>query len=290
MILLTTFTLVYVLSYIVYTLNVSFCMFLLSIAILSNINNPFTLAVMAVECYIAVCFPLRHSLICTVRKTYAVIGLMWLIGLLTVLPDIFNALATESLDFFRSRVFCLSANIFRNPMLKERRDVSNIMNLSSVTVTAVGRTPDSLIKAVAKNLIVIFYINPRYILFTHLVVNDMIQLTSTISLFVFSYVFYKINVSLCCFIILCSVFTTLNTPINLAVMAVECFIAICLPLRHAELCTIQRIYILIGWMWTLSAVVTMPDVFIILATEPIELFYSTIVCQSHRVRAARHNV
>ncbi|XP_034096080.1 odorant receptor 131-2-like [Gymnodraco acuticeps] len=135
MILLTTFTLVYVLSYIVYTLNVSFCMFLLSIAILSNVNNPFTLAVMAVECYIAVCFPLRHSLICTVRKTYAVIGLMWLIGLLTVLPDIFNALATESLDFFRSRVFCFSANVFRNPVLKERRDVSNIVCIVIIWLT-----------------------------------------------------------------------------------------------------------------------------------------------------------
>ncbi|KAL3059304.1 hypothetical protein OYC64_011263 [Pagothenia borchgrevinki] len=135
MILLTIFTLIMVLSYIIYTLNVSFCIFLLSIGILSTVNNPFTLAVMAVECYIAVCFPLRHSLICTVRKTYAVIGLMWLIGLLTVLPDIFYALATESLDFFHSRMFCLSANIFRNPVLKERRDVSNIVCLVIIWLT-----------------------------------------------------------------------------------------------------------------------------------------------------------
>ncbi|KAK1902273.1 Odorant receptor 131-2 [Dissostichus eleginoides] len=125
----------------------------------------------------------------------------------------------------------------------------NSSSLGFLNVSIVGRNRDSFGTAVAKNVIVvalgliinyingtlihtfrkhqIFYINPRYILFTHLVVNDMIQLTSTISLFVFSYVFYKINVSLCCFIILCSVFTTLNTPINLAVMAVECFIAIC---------------------------------------------------------------
>ncbi|KAL7407311.1 hypothetical protein ABVT39_006747 [Epinephelus coioides] len=67
----------------------------------------------------------------------------------------------------------------------------------------------------------------------------MIQLTSTISLFVFSYVFYRINASLCCLIVTLSIFNTLNTPLNLAVMAVECYIAICLPLRHAELCTIK---------------------------------------------------
>ncbi|XP_063765922.1 odorant receptor 131-2-like [Eleginops maclovinus] len=128
-VLLTIFTLLQVLSYIVYTLNVSFCMLLLSIAILANVNNPFTLAVMSVERYVAVCFPLRHSQICTVRKTYAVIGVMWLIGLLTVLPDIFYALASETLGFFGSRVFCLNDNIFRNPVLKERRDVSNILCL-----------------------------------------------------------------------------------------------------------------------------------------------------------------
>ncbi|XP_068578337.1 odorant receptor 131-2-like [Cebidichthys violaceus] len=125
----------------------------------------------------------------------------------------------------------------------------------------------------------IFYVNPRYILFIHLVVNDMIQLTTTISLFVFSSILYRINVSLCCLIITFTVFTTLNTPLNVAFMAVECYIAICLPLRHAELCTIKRTYILIGSIWAMSAISTLPDVFILLATEPVELFYSTILCR-----------
>ncbi|KAF0034733.1 hypothetical protein F2P81_012491 [Scophthalmus maximus] len=125
----------------------------------------------------------------------------------------------------------------------------------------------------------IFYLNPRYILFIHLVLNDMLQLTVTISLLVFSYVFYKINASFCCLLITFAVFTTFNTPLNLAVMAVECYIAISLPLRHAELCTIKRTYILIGWIWAMSAVSTLPDVFIVLATEPARLFHSTIFCE-----------
>ncbi|XP_051270735.1 odorant receptor 131-2-like isoform X1 [Dicentrarchus labrax] len=177
------------------------------------------------------------------------------------------------------------------------------MNSSSYgyNVSTVVTYRDSYSTAVAKNVIVlalgltinyingtlihtfrkhqIFYVNPRYILFIHLVVNDMIQLTTTISLFVSSYIFYKINVSLCCLILTLAVFTTLNTPLNLAVMAVECYIAICLPLRHAELCTIKRTYILIGCIWAMSAVSTLPDVFIIFATEPIQLFHSTIFCE-----------
>ncbi|XP_072238012.1 odorant receptor 131-2-like [Leuresthes tenuis] len=176
------------------------------------------------------------------------------------------------------------------------------MNSSSYgfNVSSSVRYRDSASTAVAKNVIVlalgltinyingtlihtfrkhqIFYVNPRYILFIHLVLNDMIQLTATISLFVLSYVFYRINASLCCFIITFTVFTTLNTPLNLAVMAVECYIAVCLPLRHPQLCTIKRTYILIGCIWALSAVSVLPDIFLVLAKEPVRLFYSTIYC------------
>lgn len=134
-ILLTMFTLVQVLSYIVFTLNASLCMLFLVIAVFANLNNPLTLAVMAVECYIAICFPLRHTQICTVKKTYVVIGLIWVISTLSILPDLFDALATESLEFFRSRVFCLRENIFRNPYLTEKRDISNTVLLVIVWLT-----------------------------------------------------------------------------------------------------------------------------------------------------------
>ncbi|XP_029990839.1 odorant receptor 131-2-like [Sphaeramia orbicularis] len=177
----------------------------------------------------------------------------------------------------------------------------NSMNSSSYGHNVSTVVRDSYSTAVAKNVIVmslgfiinyingslvhtfrkhqIFYMNPRYILFIHLVVNDMIQLTTTINLFVLSYIFYKINASLCCMIITFAVFTTINSPLNLAVMAVECYIAICLPLRHAELCTVKKTYILIGWIWATSAVTTLPDVFLILATKPMQFFFSTIFCE-----------
>ncbi|XP_040014840.1 odorant receptor 131-2-like [Xiphias gladius] len=170
------------------------------------------------------------------------------------------------------------------------RDSSSTAVTKNVIILALGFTINyingTLIHVFRKHQI--FYVSPRYILFIHLVLNDMIQLTTTISLFVFSYVFYKINTSLCCLIITFAVFTTLNTPLNLAVMAMECYIAICLPLRHAEFCTIKRTYILIGWIWALSAVSTLPDVFIVLATEPVHLFYSAIFCE--RDNLFRHPV
>ncbi|XP_022604582.1 G-protein coupled receptor 39-like [Seriola dumerili] len=174
------------------------------------------------------------------------------------------------------------------------------MNASSANVTVVLQYRDSFTKAVTKNVIVvvlsisincinagliytfckhqIFYTNSRYILFIHLVVNDMTQVTLTIILFVISYTIYKLNVSICCIFILLALFTTENTPLNLACMAVECYIAICVPLRHMQICTVKRTLMLIGLIWTTSMLSVLPDLFITLATEPLDFFHSRVFC------------
>ncbi|KAM9534693.1 odorant receptor 131-2-like [Salvelinus alpinus] len=124
----------------------------------------------------------------------------------------------------------------------------------------------------------IFNVNPRYILFIHLVINDMIQLTIAVFLHVISYILFTINVSLCSFLLMIAIFTTLNTPVNLATMALERYIAICIPLRHSQICTVHRTYILIGIIWIMAAIPILPDLFILLATEPLQFFHSKIFC------------
>nr|AEA11126.1 odorant receptor [Larimichthys crocea] len=174
------------------------------------------------------------------------------------------------------------------------------MDVSSVNTTGIVGYADSFSKAVTKNVIVvfigisityinaslihtfskhqIFYTNPRYILFIHLVINDMIQVSLTIILFVISYTIYRINVSVCCVFILLALFTTENTPLNLACMAVECYIAVCMPLRHVQICTIQRTLILIGLIWTVTSFNVLSDLFITLATQPLDFFHSRVFC------------
>ncbi|XP_029358285.1 odorant receptor 131-2-like [Echeneis naucrates] len=174
------------------------------------------------------------------------------------------------------------------------------MNVSSPNVTVVLQNRDSFTKALTKNMIVviisisinyiyagliftfckhqIFYTNPRYILFIHLVINDMTQVTLTVILFIISYTIYKLSVSVCCIFILLALFTTENTPLNLASMAVECYIAICLPLRHVQICTISRTLMLIGLIWATSMLSVLPDLFVTLATEPLDFFHSRVFC------------
>ncbi|CAJ1051178.1 hypothetical protein F2P81_012492 [Xyrichtys novacula] len=423
--LLTSITL-FILTYTLYYIQVPICCLLIVPAVIATQNTPLNLTFMAAECYIAVCLPLHHSQICTIKKTYIAIGLIWTISSFSILPDVFIFLATESLEFMESKIFCKRDSMFRSMYSIKKRDASHILFMVIVWLTLVytyfrilfvakaadtearkarntilihvfqvlynhnifnihftpnppslyksgcvwiarqdvqevlqkifikrtfnatsgdsvkfllmshchtdlqdhqinsmnSSTPisnvsssasygDSFGTAVAKNVIVvafgltiyyingtlihtfrkheIFYFNPRYILFIHLVVNDIIQLSTTVILFVSSYVFYRINASLCCIIITLALFTTLNTPLNLAVMSVECYISVCLPLRHPQLCTVKRTYFLIGGIWVLSSLSALSDLFAFVATEPAHIFYSTVFCvKDHLFRHPVH--
>lgn len=121
--------------------------------------------------------------------------------------------------------------------------------------------------------------NPRYVLFFHLVVNDMIQVSLSVLLFVVSYTIYKIRVSVCWSLILLAVITTENTPLNLACMAVECYIAVCHPLQHVRICTVKRTLVLIGLIWLTGVLSVVPDLFVSLASEPPDFFHSRVFCR-----------
>ncbi|KAM9408357.1 odorant receptor 131-2-like [Pholidichthys leucotaenia] len=124
--------------------------------------------------------------------------------------------------------------------------------------------------------------NPRYILFIHLVVNDTIQLALSIFLYI-SYGLYTIIVPVCMILVSLATMTTLNTPINLAAMAIECYIAISMPLRHSQICTVKKTYILIGLIWVANSLSVLPDIFFVLATEPLFFFYSEDFCSNNYV-------
>lgn len=134
---LTVTITLFLLSYIVYKINVSVCCVFILVAVFTTRNTPVNLASMAIERYIAICEPLRHSQICTVRRTYIVIGLIWLVCAAPDITDLFVTLATESLSFFHTSVFCLRRNVFKDPILAQRRQAFDIIYFSSVFLTLV---------------------------------------------------------------------------------------------------------------------------------------------------------
>lgn len=127
-------------------------------------------------------------------------------------------------------------------------------------------------------LLQIFFTNSRYILFIHLVINDMIHVNLTVVLFVISYTVYRVNMCVCWLLLLLAVITTENTPLNLACMALECYVAVCFPLRHLQVCTIKRTRMLILLMWIVTVCSCASDLLFTLATEHLTIVRSQVFC------------
>lgn len=106
----------------------------------------------------------------------------------------------------------------------------------------------------------------------------MIQLVVSSGLFVLSYAVRSVSVPVCCLFIVPAVCTTQNTPLNLSLMAAECYLAVCRPLHHGHICTMLRTRVAIALMWTSSLLSVLPDVAILVATEPLEFWHSRILC------------
>uniref|UniRef100_A0A3Q3XIS5 G-protein coupled receptors family 1 profile domain-containing protein n=1 Tax=Mola mola TaxID=94237 RepID=A0A3Q3XIS5_MOLML len=173
--------------------------------------------------------------------------------------------------------------------------------VNSVLTGGVGaEAKDSFANALAKNMVAmlvwlalsiingsmvhtflrhsLFYENPRYILFVCMVINDALQLSLVTALYVVSYIFRKIHASVCCCLIMPAVFTTRSTPLILAGMAVERYISICFPLHYNQVCTIPRIFFLVGAILILTATPPLSDLLITMVNEPLSFFQTTIFC------------
>uniref|UniRef100_A0A8C1V8Q9 Olfactory receptor 4F6-like n=1 Tax=Cyprinus carpio TaxID=7962 RepID=A0A8C1V8Q9_CYPCA len=133
-------------------------------------------------------------------------------------------------------------------------------------------------------LVVTFFSNPmfsrdsRYILYIHLVINDMVYICLSVTLYVLTYVSPLVNSSLCCVLVVLGSTTFMITPLNLAGMSIERFIAICKPLHHAQICTPQRTYIFICLLWVIGTIPSLADIIILLLIQPISFFSSLVLC------------
>ncbi|XP_029906479.1 odorant receptor 131-2-like isoform X3 [Myripristis murdjan] len=100
-------------------------------------NSPLNLAGMAIERYISVCRPLHHTQICTVRRTYALIGLIWAISSISALTDVFIVLVKRPMLVFSKGVICHSTSLYNTPENKAHRVVVQVVTLSFVFLTVI---------------------------------------------------------------------------------------------------------------------------------------------------------
>ncbi|CAN9510850.1 unnamed protein product [Ophioblennius macclurei] len=109
-----------------------------------------------------------------------------------------------------------------------------------------------------------FYATMRYIFFATALMSDCLILVLTNVMLVHDYFRVDMQLGVCCILVVLSQLYTLVTPFTLTAMSLERFVAICMPLRHAALCSPRSslsCVLLVHGLSSLPCVVTLLAVF-----------------------------
>ncbi len=126
----------------------------------------------------------------------------------------------------------------------------------------------------------VFYNDPRYILYIHLVINDMLLVFFSASLVVMAYAWQNVPFPFCATLLIITSTAHKNTPLTLAGMAVERYIAICKPLHHHQICTVRRTYILISLIWGVGVIPGLVDLILLSIVRPLSVFTTAASCSA----------
>ncbi|XP_076118527.1 odorant receptor 131-2-like [Alosa pseudoharengus] len=128
----------------------------------------------------------------------------------------------------------------------------------------------------------VFRETPRYVLFAHMLCNDTVQLLFSSLMYIISLCYVQLAKAVCSILILVTASTSRNAPINLAVMSLERYVAICFPLRHSEIATKTRTGLAISVIWFFGAVNPVVDILYTSATDPT-FFSERMFCTRERI-------
>ncbi|XP_053312112.1 odorant receptor 131-2-like [Spea bombifrons] len=120
--------------------------------------------------------------------------------------------------------------------------------------------------------------NGRYVLFVHMLINDSMYLTLAMVLLVSSLYDVFFPISICYLLVTASSVSFKVTPLNLAVMSLERYVAICFPLRHAEFCTSRKSGIAIMIIWTVGLIPHIADIIILASVVKSGYFSHYVLC------------
>ncbi|XP_078515113.1 odorant receptor 131-2-like [Lissotriton helveticus] len=119
----------------------------------------------------------------------------------------------------------------------------------------------------------------RYILFVYLLLNDTAYLLASGILFLFATIIYKIPLSTCFVLVAISATSFINSPNSLAAMSLERYVAICYPLRHAEICRVERSWLAIIAISFIGFLPVFIDIIIMFFVGKLSYFSTSMVCR-----------
>ncbi|XP_023207729.1 growth hormone secretagogue receptor type 1-like [Xiphophorus maculatus] len=123
----------------------------------------------------------------------------------------------------------------------------------------------------------IFYTNMRYILFANTLFSDCINIMTNVML-LFVYFSVPLQTWLCLFFCHLSSLCNYVTPLTLTAMSLERYVAVCMPLRHAELCTAGRALQVVFIIHSLSIIPYIVVFLMLLSSVTFSFFTQHIIC------------
>lgn len=107
----------------------------------------------------------------------------------------------------------------------------------------------------------------RYILFGHLLLAESLQLLLSVFLYLLAVSKVKMISYVCIVLTLLAAITVKMSPLSLAVMSLERFIAICYPLRHADITNTRATGVAIAFIWTVGSLDSFIQLFLFVSLE-----------------------
>ncbi|XP_042355544.1 odorant receptor 131-2-like [Plectropomus leopardus] len=109
--------------------------------------------------------------------------------------------------------------------------------------------------------------SPRYLLFGHLLLTESLQILFTMLLYIFAVTMVRMISYVCIIFTLLASVTVKMSPLNLAVMSLERYVAVCFPLRHADIATSRSTRVAVAVMWTVASLDSFTHLFLFVSLE-----------------------
>ncbi|XP_058489325.1 odorant receptor 131-2-like [Solea solea] len=125
-----------------------------------------------------------------------------------------------------------------------------------------------------------FYTTMRYIFFALTLMSDCVILILSDVLLLLAYFHFTIQMSFCLIVYVALSLYTFVTPVTLTVMTLERFVAICMPLRHGELCSTRSALHCILIIHGVSALPCVVFLSIFFASANHSYYTQSVICSA----------
>ncbi|KAF3847530.1 hypothetical protein F7725_020558 [Dissostichus mawsoni] len=234
-----------------------YCVPLLLLSTSTFMNTTLILATMSLERYVAIIYPLQCPAAWRSDRIWIIILSIWFLSFIFPMIEFSIGERDPAVDILSTPVLCIAFVINSSPIQALFQGAVNILFFAVVSVVILFTYIQILLKTrkMRQNKVCVvipfFYVflccivivlrifatnrhfldNSRYILFAYMLINDTLQLLSSVILFLLVIGLVTFPTVYCVPLLLLSASTFMNTTLILATMSLERYVAIIYPLQ-----------------------------------------------------------